>query len=320
MRRLAFTAMVVSAVTLSAPELAAGEPQRVRPRRQDGGEAAGAPRPGPRAAPPARRTPPPRAAEPARARPARPAAPRAAPGGPPRAPRVSPAPRRPDRGASARRPERIGERGRGRPGARVGPGAAPRAPGGVNVRRPAPRRARPEIEPHGAGGRPGRYGRGRAVPRYEDGAHRRNARAHRRGHRVVRRHVHRPRFFYPAVYGSYFHFPGYALDLRFGRPHYHHYGRPGYGYWPYDRWYDADHYDPYVGFLRLKVKPRWAEVYVNGYYVGVVNHFDGVFQRLRLPEGPHRIEIRHPDHQPIEIEVLIVAGAKVTYEARLQPH
>ena len=46
MRRLAFTAMVVSAVTLIAPELAAGEPQRVRPRRQDGGEAAGAPRPG----------------------------------------------------------------------------------------------------------------------------------------------------------------------------------------------------------------------------------------------------------------------------------
>ena len=31
MRRLAFAAMVVSAITFSAPELAAGEPQRVRP-------------------------------------------------------------------------------------------------------------------------------------------------------------------------------------------------------------------------------------------------------------------------------------------------
>ena len=46
------------------------------------------------------------------------------------------------------------------------------------------------------------------------------------------------------------------------------------------------------GALRLKVKPVEASVYVDGYYVGVVDDFDGVFQRLRLEPGPHHLEIR----------------------------
>ena len=54
-----------------------------------------------------------------------------------------------------------------------------------------------------------------------------------------------------------------------------------------------------------------------GYYVGVVNEFDGVFQRLRLEEGPHQVEIRHPAYLPLELEVLIVTGEKVTFEGKL---
>ena len=44
--------------------------------------------------------------------------------------------------------------------------------------------------------------------------------------------------------------------------------------------------------MRIKVKPREASVYVDGYYVGHVDDFDGVFQRLHLASGPHRLEIR----------------------------
>ncbi|MBZ5557994.1 MAG: PEGA domain-containing protein [Acidobacteriia bacterium] len=41
--------------------------------------------------------------------------------------------------------------------------------------------------------------------------------------------------------------------------------------------------------LRLQVTPKDAAVYVDGYYAGVVDDFDGIFQRLRLPPGPHEL-------------------------------
>jgi len=43
--------------------------------------------------------------------------------------------------------------------------------------------------------------------------------------------------------------------------------------------------------IRLEVEPREAEVYVDGYYAGVVDEFDGVFQRLRVTPGQHEIVI-----------------------------
>jgi len=59
---------------------------------------------------------------------------------------------------------------------------------------------------------------------------------------------------------------------------YHAYGYyRGYAYHPTEL---------HTGFLRLKVRPRQAQVFVDGSFVGVVNEFDGVFQRLRLEEGP----------------------------------
>jgi hypothetical protein len=41
--------------------------------------------------------------------------------------------------------------------------------------------------------------------------------------------------------------------------------------------------------LRLQVTPKDAAVYVDGYYAGVVDDFDGIFQRLRVPPGPHEL-------------------------------
>ncbi len=55
----------------------------------------------------------------------------------------------------------------------------------------------------------------------------------------------------------------------------------------------------------MKVKPAEASVYVDGYYVGVVDDFDGVFQRLRLEPGPHHLEIRLPEHDDLSFDVMI---------------
>ena len=144
-------------------------------------------------------------------------------------------------------------------------------------------------------------------------------------------HIRYPRYARPSVYGSFFYFPGYGFNVGVGLGYpsvYDYYGYSGYAYYPYRYGYGYgygpsyygygyDYSDPYTGFLRLKVKPRDAQVFVDGYYVGLVDHFDGFAQRLRLEEGSHRIEIQHPNYVPIEFEVLIVVGEKVTFEERM---
>ncbi len=324
MHRLTLPAMVMMAMTAwAAPELAAGEPQRARARGGgDGGRAASAPRSAPRAArAPARRAPAARAGRPAPARPAVRAVPRRSPAaadaGGRGAPRTAGARPRAGRPPESTRPAAVGGRQPGRPAGHVRTGAARRPPDDIGVfGRAVPRPARPRA------GAPGRGGPGPRVGAdgYRPGPHRQARPRHGRGYRSgYHRHVHRPRFFYPRVYGSYFYFPGYAFDLHYGYPSYWGPRWGGYSYWPYNPAYALDYEDPYTGYLRLKVKPREAEVYVDGFYVGLVDHFDGVFQRLRLPEGAHRVEIRHPGFRPLELEVLIVARSKVTYEARLEP-
>ena len=69
------------------------------------------------------------------------------------------------------------------------------------------------------------------------------------------------------------------------------------------------------GAIRLKVKPSNASVYVDGYYVGVVDDFDGTFQHLNLEPGAHKIEIRAPNAPPIAFDVNVRPGETITYRA-----
>jgi hypothetical protein len=111
------------------------------------------------------------------------------------------------------------------------------------------------------------------------------------------------------------------------------FGSIGIGYYdPWDPWgygyggggYYGGGVPPYVppdepdSSMRLKVKPREASVFVDGYYAGLVDDFDGVFQRLRLMSGPHRIEIRSDGFEPLAVDALLTAGTKATYEGELR--
>jgi hypothetical protein len=126
------------------------------------------------------------------------------------------------------------------------------------------------------------------------------------------------------IYGSYFYFPGYStfsVGIGYGAnyryaPYWHgSYGQAyGYDAYGYQSSYRNDYY---TGSLRLKVQPRFGEVFVDGYYVGLVNDYDGVFQRLRLEEGPHHIEITEAGFVPLEFDVLILPGETITYEGYL---
>ena len=160
----------------------------------------------------------------------------------------------------------------------------------------------------------------KAIPRTQnrDGHSYRNGYDHGRSYRHSHtRSYRRPTRFYSTINFGY---PFY----RYGR---YSYGRYGYPYWlrnhhPYylnqpNYYYDGPIYEP-TGAIRLKVKPREAEVFVDGYYVGLVNEFDGVFQRLRLEPGPKQLKIRSPGFRTLIVEVRIIAGRTVTYEARMQ--
>jgi len=72
------------------------------------------------------------------------------------------------------------------------------------------------------------------------------------------------------------------------------------------------------GAVRIKVKPRDASVYTDGYYVGHVDDFDGVLQKLHLSVGPHHIEIRDPRYEPLQFDVLIETDQTITYHGEMR--
>ncbi len=69
--------------------------------------------------------------------------------------------------------------------------------------------------------------------------------------------------------------------------------------WFGNQWGYPYPYPPYGGYrmapadasVRLDVKPRDAQVYVDGYFAGIVDDFDGAFQRLHVLPGQHEITI-----------------------------
>jgi hypothetical protein len=73
------------------------------------------------------------------------------------------------------------------------------------------------------------------------------------------------------------------------------------------------------GAIKLKITPKTAEVYVDGYYMGLVTDYDGAFQRLNLPVGQHHLEIRAPGYQPLGFDVNIEARDTISYHGVMQP-
>jgi hypothetical protein len=57
-------------------------------------------------------------------------------------------------------------------------------------------------------------------------------------------------------------------------------------------------------------------VFVDGYYVGIVDDFDGVFQHVNLEAGEHRIEVRAPGYdEAISFDVYVQPGRTITLRA-----
>jgi hypothetical protein len=111
---------------------------------------------------------------------------------------------------------------------------------------------------------------------------------------------------------------GYGLYSGFGWAPY--YGDPfgdpyGYGY---GGGYSTSYGHGEQGNLKLKVKPRAAKVYVDGYFVGYVDQFDGAFQKLPLNTGRHKVEIKADGFETAEFDVLINPEQTVTFKGELR--
>ena len=106
----------------------------------------------------------------------------------------------------------------------------------------------------------------------------------------------------------------------------------GYGYyspfwWGHPGWYPYDLYPGYYGYglpgsnagsARLQIKPQHAEVYVDGYFAGTVDSFDGFLQRLQVPAGEHELTVYLEGYQALTQKVLFAPGSTVNIKGELQ--
>lgn len=129
----------------------------------------------------------------------------------------------------------------------------------------------------------------------------------------------------PSVYGYYYPYSPYLYPRRY---YPYGYGAFGLGYFYYDpyRWSSSTY--PYwyrrpfsvfdIGELRLDVTPRHAHVYVDGYYAGVVDDYNGAFQALKLEAGEYQIEIVAPGYETLTFDVRLAPGQKIKYRGELR--
>lgn len=128
-------------------------------------------------------------------------------------------------------------------------------------------------------------------------------------------------YYHPSYYGysPYYYNPYYYSGFHFGYLAYSPWGwSPAfYGYpYPVGGWVNPG-YD--YGSIRIKVKHRDAEVYVDGYYAGTVDDFDGTFQSLKLEAGGYKVEIRKPGFETLYFDVHVQPDRTITYRGTMRP-
>jgi PEGA domain len=118
-------------------------------------------------------------------------------------------------------------------------------------------------------------------------------------------------YHYPYYYHPFSGFYGFG----WGYPYYGYgYGYGGYGYgYPY---YSGNYYG--YGEVRLEVKPKEAQVFLDGDYVGSVDDFNSWYQRMNVEPGKHRIVMRAQGYQPYTMDLRVLPGQ--TYKIKEQMH
>ena len=112
-------------------------------------------------------------------------------------------------------------------------------------------------------------------------------------------------------YRSFFNGPRYPSYYRYGYYHSHGYYYPRY-------YYDYDSYPTHAS-LRVLVEPSEAEVYVDGYYAGTADNFDGIFQRLHVAPGEHEIMLQLDGYRTWSADIYAAPGSTVRLQHAMVP-
>ncbi len=119
-----------------------------------------------------------------------------------------------------------------------------------------------------------------------------------------RRPYYRP--FYNPFYYDAFYRPYY-------RPFYW-YPQAGYSQFGYGRrFFDGS------SAVRLEVSPRETEVYIDNYYAGIVDDFDGLFQRLHLEPGSHDITLYLDGYRTVRQRIYVQPTGTFRLRYVMQP-
>jgi hypothetical protein len=100
------------------------------------------------------------------------------------------------------------------------------------------------------------------------------------------------------------------------------YGWYGAGWYGYPYGYPYAYQRGYYGggaSLKLEVTPKNAQVFVDGYYAGVVDDFDGIFQSLDLAPGEHEVQLYLPGYRSIEQKVYLQPGKTFRVRYTMEP-
>ncbi len=100
-------------------------------------------------------------------------------------------------------------------------------------------------------------------------------------------------YYYDPYYYSWgYSRPRYGLGYGYGYYDYGYAYGDYYGYYPYSYGGTYRYRSGNIGQVRTLVEPAKTRVYVDGYYAGVADDFDGLFQRLNVSPGRHDISLR----------------------------
>ncbi len=118
---------------------------------------------------------------------------------------------------------------------------------------------------------------------------------------------------FPAeVHAQHHYGHGYGHGFAYGS-----YGHGYGGYGPYGYGYPND------GSVRIEVSPKESrkeiQVYVDGGHAGVVNDFDGFFQRLHLSLGKHDVELRLEGYKTMRMAIFLSPGKTYHIRGRMEP-
>ncbi len=118
-----------------------------------------------------------------------------------------------------------------------------------------------------------------------------------------------PYYYYPRFYSPFYYYDPFF----WGGP----YGYAPYGYWQYP-YYGPVHFD-LTGAARLQVTPKQTQIFVDGYFVGTADKFDGTFERLRVEAGEHELEFYLDGYRTVKQPVLFRREGTITIKHVMEP-